>query len=256
MAIKKKPMKLRNRTKMRKAAKQSKKRIKEGKVQKALAEADEKLAKLRKQERTAPHRIGQVYTAVKKKVGSGHWLMWLKVKQFMSKSTANYYMAIYRTFRNSKEAGLFSVEQQKLLTHKKVTDEMRETLIAHAKEGKQWTNEAFKIELTKMGGPSGKSDKTPKEVNPKQEEGAPKSEHKRWVEYVEGLLSAFEDALEDDQWKGQRKKKHIRKRYVRIGKRLEEIRAHFKVPAAGGLSSGSTVYMRKKAMKGKKNAQK
>lgn len=256
MAIKQKTTKLRSRGKIRKTTKLARRQAKERRIQRIFAKADRKVAKYRKQERTAPHLIGGVYTETKKEAGHGHWMEWLTAKQFVSKSTANHYMAIYRTFSSPEEASLFSVEQQKLLTHKKVTNDMREVLIGRARECEQWTNEKFKVELTKLGSTSGQLGKTPREFHPKKEEVKPKSKHKRWVEYVEGLLSALEDALVDDRWKRQRKKKRIRKRYVRIWKRLEGIREHFKVPAAGNSSPDSSVYMRKKTMEGKRNASK
>lgn len=255
MAIKDKTTKLRSRTKMRKAATRSKKQAEERRIQRVFAKADKKVAEFRKQERTAPFFIGREYAVVKDKAGHGRWMKWVKDTQFMSMSTANHYMAIFRTFLNSKEAGLFSVEQQKLLTYSKVTDKMRDAMIKKAKDGKRWTNEDFKVELTKAKGSSGRS-KQSREASPQKEEPKTKSKHKRWVEFVEGLLTALEDTLKDDRWKGQRKKKQIRKKYVRIGKRLEAICEHFKVPAAGNSSSDSSVYMRKKAMKGKGNAQK
>jgi len=251
MAIKKGNKKMRSRARMRKAAKRAREHAKEKRTQEMLAKSEERLAKLRKKERTAPYLTGREYKKVKKLLPRGEWIIWLKETQYMSRSTAGTYMAIYRTFSSSEEAALFSVVQQGKLTGKRASPDMLKTMIERAKKGEQWTNENFIAELSKLQEPSKKSASY---SNTHEIKAEGKSAHKRWFEHAEGLVTALEHACEDYEWAKCRNRPNIRRRYNLISKRLHALGRFFKTPTVGGEEkNGGSVYMSKKAMKGREN---
>ncbi|WP_316897233.1 DUF3102 domain-containing protein [Pseudodesulfovibrio indicus] len=248
MAIKKNTKKLRSRTRIHKVVKSSAKRTRALRIRKVLEKAEEKLAKFHRRERTTPYFIGREFFKVKKEIGRGKWIEWLKDKQYMSRSTAGTYMAIHRTFESAGQAALFTVVQQGNLTGKRVTPNMLEKMIDRAQKGERWTNESFVAELSKLQGITGEMAGKAQGAKPKE-----KPAHKGWVEHVEGLVSALEIAREDHRWVEGRKRPRVRKRYEKIAKRLLLLSRFFKSPTVGDKEADGKVYMPKKAMKGHKN---
>ncbi len=205
------------------------------KTRRVLEEADARLEKLHKRERTAPYLIGKEYLRVKKEeLPRGFWMKWLKEKQYTSQSTANAYMAICRVFAGAEDAALFSVVQQQRLTRKDAKKTLA-VFIQRAKNGEKWTNEEFIIEL-EIVKRSTRSGAEKKDAGTELEELSPQEEHKRWFRQVEGLLSALEALLNEDRWHDRRAQ--VPKPYAHVRKRLKVLRSYFKLPTVGSLPSG------------------
>lgn len=231
-------------------------RKKAEKIKKVLEEADSKLSKLYKRERTTPFEIGKLFNTVKSEVGHGYWMKWLKDKQYTSESTAKYYMAIAETFPSAKESGLFSIGQQAKLSNKKLRKEhpeIIETMIERAEDGERWTNQKFKEELNKLQSTPREQASTKEAVAGDDSFPAGKPDQERWVDHVEGLISSVEAAKGDYDWDVDEESEQIRARMSSIRRRLRSLGGFFKSPTVGDLANRKRIYV-KKHYKGRRHA--